>query len=182
VDILYWLAQTIYDFMNEGPGGWSFLLWGFLAAAPVVVLHELGHAIVAVHRLGTEVEVTVGNAMELARVRMGRIHASLNALPHPGYAGGSASFDASHATARDILWIALAGPLTSLVGLVATAYLLSHAPASSVIHDVLWWMTLSGAFAVVLNLLPFKAEESDGMKVWTDGRLALDALRVMRAT
>jgi len=25
VDILYWLAGAIYDFMNGMPGGWSFL-------------------------------------------------------------------------------------------------------------------------------------------------------------
>jgi hypothetical protein len=180
VDLLYWLAGRAYEFMNEMPGGWSFLWWGFVAAVPVVALHELGHAVVAVRRLGADVEVTVGNAVELARVRMGRIEASLNAVAHPGYAAGSASFDSSHATARDVLWIALAGPLASLVGWVTTASLLSLTASSGVLHDLLWSMTMAGAFAVVLSLLPLSPEESDGTKVWTDGRLALDAVGVLR--
>lgn len=180
MDVLYWLAAAIDDFMNAGPGGWSFLLWGFAASVPVVVVHELGHAIVAARRLGTDVEVTVGNAVKLAQVRLGRIHASLNALPRPGYIAGSASFDATRATARDVLWIALAGPFASLVGVVVTAILVSHGPAAGVVHDLLWWMTGAGVLAVVLNLLPLKVEEGDGSKLWTDGRLALDALRVMQ--
>lgn len=181
MDLLYALAQTIYDFMNEMPGGWSFLWWTFIGAIPVVMLHELGHAMVAAHRLGDDVEVTVGNAVELARVRMGRIHASLNVLTHPGYVGGSASFDATRATARDILWIALAGPLASLAGFLVTAWLLTFTASTGAAHDLLWSMTGAGVFAVVLNLLPFKPEEADGTKVWTDGRLALDALRLIRA-
>jgi hypothetical protein len=181
VDVLYWLAAALDDFMNAGPGGWSFLLWGFAASVPVVVVHELGHAIVAAHRLGADVEVTVGNAVKLAQVRMGRIHASLNMLPRPGHVAGSARFDASRATARDVLWIALAGPFASLVGVVVTALLLRHVPPAGVIHDLLWWMTGAGVLAVLLNLLPFKPEESDGTKVWTDGRMALDALRIIRS-
>lgn len=185
MDFLYFVAQELYDFMNgmpEGwPAGWSFLWWGFIAAVPVVFLHELGHAVVAAHRLGEDVEVTVGNAVELAQVRMGRIQASLNAFTHPGYAAGSASFDSTHATARDVLWIALAGPLASLAGLVVTAFLLSLAAPTGPVHDLLWSMTGAGVFAVVLNLLPLKPEESDGTKIWTDGRLALDALRAIRA-
>ena len=184
MDILYWLAGAIYDFMNgmpEGwPGGWSFLWWGFIAAIPVIILHELGHAIVAAHRLGADVEGTVGNAVKLAQVRLGRIQASLNAFARPGYLAGSASVDATRATLRDVLWIALAGPLASLGGLAVTAFLLSHAASTGPVHDLLWSMTAAGTWAFGLNLVPFRAEESDSTKIWTDGRLALDALRVMR--
>ena len=180
MDILYFLAGALYDFMNGMPEGWSFLWWGFIGAIPVVGLHELGHAVVAARRLGSNVEVTVGNAVKLAQVRMGPIQASFNAFARPGYVAGSASFDATRATARDVLWIALAGPLVSLGGLVVTAFLLSLAAPTGVVHDLLWSMTGAGVFAFVLNLLPLKPEESDGTKVWTDGRLALDALRVMR--
>jgi len=184
VDILYFLAGALYDFMNGMPEGWpagfSFLWWGFLAAVPVTMLHELGHALIAARRLGAEVEVTVGNAVKLAEVRLGRIQASLNAFARPGYVAGSAAFDATRATARDVLWIALAGPLASLVGLAVSAFLLKLAAPTGPVHDLLWSMTGASAFAFGLSLLPFKADESDGTKVWTDGRLALDALRVMR--
>ncbi len=96
MDILYWLAGVIYNFMSAMPEGWpwgfSFLWWGLIAAIPLTIVHELGHAVVAAHRLEEEVEVTVGGAVKLA---------------------------------------------------------------------------------------PFKAEQSDSTMIWTDGRLALDALRVM---
>ena len=184
VDVLYYLAGELVEFMNGMPGGWpgglSFLWWGLIAAIPVVIVHELGHAAVAARRLGADVEVTVGNAVKLAEVRLGQIHASVSAISQPGYAAGRATFDASRATAHDVFWIALAGPLASLVGVVATAFLLALAGPTGPVHDLLWSMTGAGAFAVVLNLLPFKAEETDGTKLWTDGRLALDALRVIQ--
>ncbi len=117
MDILYWLAGVIYNFMSAMPEGWpwgfSFLWWGLIAAIPLTIVHELGHAVVAAHRLEEEVEVTVGGPVKLAQVRMGRS------------------------------------------------------------------LTAGGAWASGLNLVPFKAEQSDSTMIWTDGRLALDALRVM---
>jgi hypothetical protein len=94
---------------------------------------------------------------------------------------GVAEFDATDATARDVLLIALAGPAASLVGTMLTAWALSACSPSGVLHDLLWAATLGGAFAV-LNLVPITFQEQrDGPPVRTDGRLALDALRVARA-
>lgn len=73
----------------------------------------------------------------------------------------------------------MAGPAVSLAGTVATALALSAVP-SGVLHDVLWVATGTGAVCV-LNLVPLTIEQRRGGPVWrTDGRLALDALRVMR--
>ena len=113
-------------------------------------------------------------------MRLGEITVSLNALSEPGRLGGYAEFDDSRATARDVVLIAVAGPAASLVGTVFTAWLFSGAPAGT-LRDVLWALTLAGVFGV-LNLIPFSFQERrDGPSLRTDGRLALDALRVVRA-
>jgi hypothetical protein len=59
--------------------------------------------------------------------------------------------------------------------------MLSVASSAGVLHDALWAATLGGVFGV-LNLVPLSLRERrDGPTVRTDGRLALDALRVARA-
>ncbi len=106
---------------------------------------------------------------------------AINALEQPNHASGAAEFDASHATARDVLLIAVAGPAASLVGTVLTAWALSAAPESGVFHDLLWAATLGGVFGV-LNIVPLTLQERRGGPSFrTDGGLALDALRVARA-
>ena len=73
---------------------------------------------------------------------------------HPARVAGTAEFDTSCATARSVLLLALAGPAAS---------------------------TGVGVFGV-LNRVPLTLHERrDGPVVQTDGRLALDALRIARA-
>jgi Zn-dependent protease len=181
VDTLYNLADAIVRFMNSSPGVPISLLYLAIAAIPVTLLHELGHAIAARRLLGGDVQVSVGTAGKLAEMRLGQIAMSVNALSHPGKTAGIAEFDDSNATARDILLIALAGPAASLVGTALTAWALSTAAPASVLHDLLWAATLAGVFGV-LNLVPITFQDNrNGPSVRTDGRLALDALRVARA-
>jgi hypothetical protein len=90
-------------------------------------------------------------------------------------------FDASRATIRDVLLIALAGPAASLAGTVISAWALSAASPPGVVHDLLWAATLTGVFGV-LNLVPLRLQEGrTGPTFRSDGRLALDALRLARA-
>ena len=93
-----------------------------------------------------------------------------------------AEFDATRATARDVLLIALAGPAASLAGAVTTGWALSAGSPSGVLRGLLWAATLGGVFATVLNLIPFRFREGrDEPTLRTDGRVALDALRIARA-
>lgn len=179
---LYDVAEGIYGFMMSGPPFPADLVYIAVALIPVILIHELGHAFEARERLGVDVQVDVGNTGRLGHVKLGGVTASLNALSNPARsgAGGSASFDASLATVHDVFWIALAGPLASLGQTIVCAVALSFAPEAGVLHDLLWAMTLGGVFGV-LNLIPLElVERRDKPPVATDGRLMLDALRLMR--
>jgi membrane-associated protease RseP (regulator of RpoE activity) len=181
MDLLYDLTAAIVGFMQSGPPFPAFFVYIAVAGIPVILLHELGHALAASQRLGADVEVSVGTTGQLANLRLGQITASINALSLPGRAAGIASFDDSRATARDVLWVAVAGPLASLAGAVATGMLLAAAPESGVAHDLLWTATLGGVLGF-LNLVPFEFQERrSGPTVRSDGHLALDALRIARA-
>jgi hypothetical protein len=182
VDALADLAALIVGFMDSGPPLWIALLYIAITGIPLTLLHELSHAVTAHHLIGGEVKVSVGSAGRLAQLRLGQIVLSLNALAQPGKSAGLAEFDATRATARDVLLIALAGPAASLVGAVATGWALASSSPSGVLHGLLWAATFGGLGAVVVNLIPFTFQEGrDGPGLPTDGRLALDALRVGRA-
>jgi membrane-associated protease RseP (regulator of RpoE activity) len=182
VDVLYDMAAAFQSFMNSSPGLPLLLIYLAVAGLPVVLLHELGHAIAARRLLGGEVNVSVGTAGTLAELRLGEVALTIKALSHPGSASGMAEFEASRATARDVVLIALAGPAASLAGTVLTAWALSAVAGPGVVSGLLWAATATGAMCV-LNLVPLTLEERGG-GAWlrTDGRLALDALKVVRAT
>lgn len=181
VSLLYALAHALYSFLDASPPLLLCLLYNAIVIIPLVLLHEYGHAVAASSLLGVSVEVSFGTAGQVAQFRLGQIVATVNAVNDPLGVGGQASFDASRATARDIVWIAVAGPLTSLAGTVFTALLLSTTPRHGVAHDLLWAATLTGVLAT-LNIVPFTyRQRRGGPLIRTDGRLALDALRVILA-
>jgi hypothetical protein len=138
VDALYNIADAIVRFMDSSPAFPIGLLYLAVAAVPVTLVHELGHAFAARRLIDGDVQVSVGSAGKLAEIQLGKVALAVNALSHPGRAAGVAEFDASRATARDVLLIALAGPAASLAGAVLTAWALSAASPSGVLHDLLW--------------------------------------------
>jgi hypothetical protein len=181
MDLVYDAAHALYRFMEASPGFPVSLLYIAIAAVPVVLLHELGHALAAWRLLDTEVSVKVGTVGELARIRLGQIETTINAISLPGQVGGAATFEDSRATANHVFWIAIAGPLASVAGTIVAAALYSAAPAGGVVHDFLWAAVAVGVFGV-LNIVPLKYQEKrTGPVLRSDGWLALDAFRVARA-
>jgi hypothetical protein len=176
------LAEAVQRFLNASPGMPATLLYVSIAAIPVILVHELGHALMAARRLGAPVHVSVGATGRLLRVHFRRLTMAVNALPHPHGLGGYATFDASRASAFDLLLVALAGPAASLCSFALAALALATSPAAGVVHDVLWAATLDSLAWLLLNIVPLEVQERrEGPKLRTDGLLALQAMRAVRA-
>jgi hypothetical protein len=183
VGVLRALALTINNFMNAGPAFPAGLIYIAFATLPLTLVHELGHALVARERLRTSVSITVGSAVKVAEVRLGEISASIHAVARPDRVAGSAMFDARDTTASDVAWIAIAGPIASLIGLIWATVLYSALPHAGILHDFVWALVLGSALGVIINLIPFEVQERrDQPPRRTDGKLLLSALRVVRQT
>ncbi len=179
--LLYETAEAIVRYMESAPPMPVFVVYIFVGSGLMVLVHELGHAVVARFLLGADVEISVGNAGKVAELRLGQITTTINALSLPGREAGSAGFHDSQATARDVVLIALAGPVASLATLVPAVLLLSWGPTAGMFHDLAWAAFPAGVFGV-LNVLPYEFnEDHSGPALRTDGRLAVDALRAFRA-
>jgi len=175
------LAGTVTSFMNASPGMPAWLLYFSVALIPVTLLHELGHALAARRLLGGAVQVRVGTAGRLASVRLGQITVAVRAISHPGRIQGVAFFDATRATARDLVVVALAGPAASLLGFALALWAYASVPAVGVVHNLLWCVTLA-SLGAVLNIIPFEFQERRGGPLLrTDGLVALKAARIARA-
>lgn len=173
------IATTIHGFMNAGPSTFWGLVCITVVGIPVTLLHELGHAVVARARLGTEVSVTVGNVGRIGTVRVGRLTATLNAFHLPTRIGGMARFDARRATAHDMLWISLAGPAASLGGGFLADLAYQRAAAGGVAHALLWAAVFDSAVGVA-NLIPLRLRERrEGPAFNTDGMVAFSALAMI---
>jgi hypothetical protein len=181
MDLLELLAEFVVLYMTNG----MFLVQLVsiaVAGVPMTLLHEFGHAFAAVNLLGEDVEVEAGNYGRFAELQLGRITVTMNAIAaDPTKPAGYAEFDASRATARDVLLIALAGPAASLLGTLLTALVLYATSPGWVLAMLLWTTILVGVIGV-LNAAPFRYQTTRRSPMMrSDGLLALDALRVMRA-
>jgi hypothetical protein len=181
VGVLYAIALAINNFMHAAPGFPGFLVYIALASIPMTLLHELGHAMAARQRLQTPVGISVGSAVKIAEIRLGEVKASIHAFERPDRLAGVATFDATGATAADIAWIAIAGPIASLVGLLCAIPLYNAVPDTGLVHGILWATVATSTFAVIVNLIPFEVQERRGqVPKRTDGKLVLSALKVAR--
>jgi len=176
----YDVAAVFAHFMDGAPPLLLMAVLYPIVGMSVVLLHELGHALAAHSLLGTPVRVTVGRHARFASLQLGKVELELNAVGTLRGPSGTAQFDDSAARARDIVWIALAGPAASLAGTALTAVLAGAAPPDGILHAAAWTATSAGVVAVLLNLVPMQSVEPSGARMRSDGRLALDALRIWR--
>ena len=180
MELLSSVALGFQDFMNSGPPLPLDLIYLAIMAVPLTFLHEWGHAFAARRLLRGNVHISVGNAGRVAQLQLGQITASINALSSPTRLAGYAEFDASRARARDVVLIALCGPLASLLGLVVLIPLYSAATPGTIGHGLLWAAVFFSAGAVFLNLIPFTIQERRGGRMnRTDGGLALEAAKLI---
>ena len=174
------IALGLDHFMRSGPGLIPGLICLAIVAVPLTLLHEWGHAVAARRLLGGSVQISVGNAGRVAQLRLGQITATINALGSPARLAGYVEFEASRARARDVLLVALCGPLASLLGFVLVIPFYSAATPGTVGHALLWAAVLWSAGGVLLNLIPFNFQERRGGPTRrTDGAMALDAAKVI---
>jgi hypothetical protein len=175
------LGHAIGHFIESRPATPG--LFGYLAAAAVLaaLLHELGHALVAVTRADAPVQMSFGGTRHLLRVRLRRLKLTAGLLADPAPAAGSDSREAARAAARELILLALGGPIASLCGFAAAACGLAAVAGHGFLHNCLWAITVT-CFVAALGAVPLEiGERRGGARLRTDGRIVLDALRAQRS-
>jgi hypothetical protein len=173
------LAAWLFARLGADDSGPVVGMLALLVAGRVaVLLHELGHALVARRRLGAGIALRVGRRGKPLRVSAGGIEVRLHLLDVLDESG-AVELDGSWASVDDMIAIALAGPLASLAGLVAALPILAVLPTGDgPWHALAWWFAVWSAVGV-LNLLPFRFRvDRDAPVTASDGRQLLDALAV----
>ncbi len=137
--------------------------WG-----PLLVLHELGHALAA-HLLGWRVtEIVIGFGRELRRFRVGETRVRVRAVPVEGYVLLHPT-STVHARWQQAL-IYFAGPFTELLLLGVLAPLLDFSmpgPQASVGRVALESLGLTAALGALCTLFPYRSQgnPSDGLGI-----------------
>lgn len=143
----------------------------YLVVAPVFVLvHELGHAAVALVRTDGRVYVQVGKSPAMWRLRFGRVGLGVN--PYIPRTGGVAGF-VNHNGVLDPssrIAFALAGPTASGVFSASVVFLALRAHVG-----LLVWVGAFGVFHSLHALVPRRIGESR-----SDGAWLLEAVRRLR--
>jgi hypothetical protein len=177
------LVESLAHTMDSGPGFPWFIAWFALCVLTVTVIHEGGHLLAALWTNQAEIAMNLGSHGELLERRLGEVRLRLRAVGAPWRVAGSVTFDGAQTTARAMALIALAGPAGSLLGAAVTGWLAS-ALTSSALSDFLAMTTVMGLCAGLGNLIPLTVYEGTrrkpGRRVDTDGKHALNALRVLR--
>jgi hypothetical protein len=172
---------AIQRFIDSGPQAPALFGYLLVAAVPVALLHQLGHAVVAARRGEAPVRASLRSTRHLLRSRLRRVRLTASLLAPSTPTGGPASFDAARASARDLTMIALGGPIASLAGFAAAASGLAWSSGHGSPHDLLWAATVVG-FIAALSMLPLEVKERhSGAHLRTDGRVALEAMRAKRS-
>jgi hypothetical protein len=174
------LLQAFYDLMESQPGLPGWVLAQLIVVPLTVLLHELGHAGMAVLRAQEDVRLQIGGGPVAWRGRLSRIDMAVHPLVMPAGLGGAVSFDATRATAMDVVLVALAGPAVSLIGTVVAWTWFASTPESSWLSPLLAVAALTGLLVTVVNLVPMSIRKRNGAVAWrTDGWHALSASKVL---
>jgi hypothetical protein len=118
----------------------------------------------------------VGDDAPVLTVRVGGFRLRLDAITGKGDTAGFVLYDGAQTDPRDTLAIALAGPLASLAGAVATGVAAAWAWPHAGLSLVLGLATLAGLICCVGNL----RVSGNGPATWKDGVWVRAACRVMR--
>ena len=146
-----------------------------VAAAPLALVHELGHALAAVTRLPGPVTVRVGRDKPLVTFAIGRITIRFHPFVAPWRWHCYCCF-ASLPGRTDMVWIALAGRAASIAtGLLAIAA--CSLIGTGTVHEIASYIAFDSLFTGLLCLVPMTLTDSRGLRLRTDGALALAALR-----
>jgi hypothetical protein len=139
-----------------------------------ILVHELGHGLLALWLTDGPVQVLVGRQPGLVRVRLGRLGLHLHFMPARGVGWGGLCLFKNTGLPRDHLLILAAGPIASLVWAVGcTAALAVYGPGlNTVTCFALAIGILEGTIAFVYNgaaaLLPeltTARPNSDGARI-----------------
>ena len=149
---------------------WALLLLPAVLAPPLVVWHELGHAVAALLLTRGPVEARVGAEESPFWFSAGRLRVVISPLP---LAGGECRYDdATLDRGRDEAWIAAAGPLASaLAAGLLTALALALGSADDPLVTVAVVGAQVAALQTIMTLLPIRyalgsgaaGAESDGL-------------------
>jgi hypothetical protein len=165
------VVQAFNDWMNGGGALWlaAGSALACVAAPLLVLVHELGHAVVGLVRTEGLVGVRVGRTPARWRFRVGRLHLELSLHPARNAPAGVAAIHARFGVGTKVA-LALAGPLaeasaaTLIVALALRAHLV-----------VLVVVGAAGILDALANLIPL---ERHGLR--SDGGYMIDALRSAR--
>jgi len=158
--------------MAQQPGTFWFFTTLYVLAGPIILWHELGHALAARAFVDHDVRVQVGRGARRG-FRLAGVDFEIGAPSLVGI-GGLCRYPAS-VTAYESLVIALAGPAATLLGACLALMVLPalHGP----LHAAAAVAAVAQVDGFILNLVPFTLSDRSGRVFRTDGRQALDALR-----
>jgi hypothetical protein len=172
-------AQGVYNFMNELPGIGEYLLLTTVLAVPLVLLHEMGHALVAKCLGARDISVLVGGSGPAKRATLVGVDMRIAPGVRPWRFDGLMTFNPSGVSNLGLALIAIAGPAASAVGALVSGHLMGDRHSGSLTNDLLAVATLNGWGAAVLSLVPMRLTDSANPSrptFATDGLIALSAV------
>jgi hypothetical protein len=155
-------------------------LFVLLFWVPLLVLHELAHALAA-RSVGWHVsEVVLGFGRELLRFRIGETRVRIRALPIEGYVVPSPN-DLAHARPKQA-WIYAAGPLSEVLVFAAVGSALDWqwpSPGDPIGRIALQSLAVTALLGALLTLVPYstRGHMSDGLGMLASSFIPSEAFR-----